>query len=84
MREIIEDLRFFDQLESLGNIRRLDQALEGVTWAIALDAEGFPIVECTSRLAKTRAMGDLPAFGILFDIIDDDLVGLYYIAPIED
>lgn len=59
MREIIEEKQYTKQLIALGDIKRLDDALRALMWALAQRAENYPVVRGTKRLrvAKTDGYG---------------------------
>lgn len=65
---------------------RLDEILDGVTWAIATHADDFEVVDRTLRVAFTDPFPDAPAMRIFFQIQDDDNVTLNYIEhlPLDD
>lgn len=83
-RQVLESLTFTKQLSALGDIKRLDQVLAAVQLALTENAEIYPVVRGmrTTRLVKTLAVGDIPAFNIWFTIdSDDESVLLYAIEP---
>jgi len=58
MRTLVESALYSHNIARFGSVERSDEALVGVTWAISMMAEDFPIVPKTSalRLAKTEKM----------------------------
>lgn len=84
-REIIDDPKFTAKLAQLGNIQRLDERLEGVLWALWLDAEDFPLVspDATVRVAPIRATGDEPPLSVWFEIEGPNVI-LLWIEPTPD
>ena len=83
-RTLVHSHLYTSQLQSLGDLRRLDEALTGVEWALATNPEIYPVVDGTNvRLLKTDLLGGLPVFRIWFEISDDgQVVSLLYIEPI--
>lgn len=87
-RESVEELTFTDQLSLIGNVRRLDDRLDGLKWALWLDAEDFPLVGDYKnlRVAKILGFGE-PELIIFFciKIIDGvEKVNLLWIETHED
>ena len=83
-RQVLETHWFTEQLGTLGDIRRLDEALAPVQLILTENAEVFPLVRGYRRirLAKTRAVGDVPALNVWFMIEDPDSVLLLYVEPV--
>ena len=68
------------------DIRRLDNALTGVEWALSTHPEVYDVIRGTleSRLLKTDALGGLPPLRVWFRIDEDGQhVHLEYIEVIE-
>ena len=84
MREIIHDHAFTEALEQIGDLRRLDDALAGATWAASTCAEDYPEVVGALRLLRTDPHGGLPPFRILFRIVDEHQVEFLFIQPVPD
>lgn len=86
LREVIETKEFSEQLKSFGNpgIKRLDDVLFGVNWALSKNAETFPKVmnDPDISIIKTQSAKDLPSFRIYFKF-DDNAVHLLWIEAIE-
>lgn len=70
MRTVIRSQRFErDCLEVNPNVRRVDEILEGVEWAIAQRADNWPLVNGTGfRAIKTACFPDAPTLLVLFTI----------------
>lgn len=69
--EIVEEERFRRERDEINDCRRMDEVLEGVTWALSRDPLScFPIVPGTAatRLAKTRSFPGAPALHIWFTV----------------
>lgn len=84
-RQILETHHFTEQLAALGDIARLDEAIAAVQLILTNDAEIYPVVRGyeKTRLAKTKAVGRVPALNIWFMIDDDDTsVLLLYVEPV--
>ena len=63
---------YTEQLQAIGNYRRMDDALEGISWALGENPKVFGIVDGMKdvRLLKTDIAGDVPALRIWFKIDD--------------
>ena len=83
-RTIIESENFTNQLQELGNLARLDDALTGVCWALSTKPEVYDKVFRDIRLLKTDPLGELPALSVRFKIRDKDSVELLHVEPTED
>jgi hypothetical protein len=66
------------------DIRRLDDILEGVMWALGLGADKFPIVTGRLRRVRTDAFSGAEALRIWFTIDDDRAVELLAIERVDD
>jgi len=86
-RTLIHEPTYTYALQSLGaDIRRLDNALTGVEWALSTNPEVYDIVRGTvsTRILKTDALGGLPPLRVWFRIDEDGHhVHLDYIEAIE-
>jgi hypothetical protein len=86
-RTLIHERTYEHALAQLGtDIRRLDDALTGVEWALATNPEVYEIVRGTrfARLLKTEPLGGLPPLRVWFRIDEDGHhVHLDYIEAIE-
>ena len=82
-RTLIESPSYGKMAAALGDARRLDEVLRGVTWSLSENAEAWPIVRGfrTIRLAKTDGYGDTPRLRIWFRILNDNEVELLGIEP---
>jgi len=69
-RTLVEEPTFSTQLAALGDVRRLDEALRALTWALHENAEHYPIIRGTKRLrvAKTDGYGATPCLRVFFTI----------------
>lgn len=70
MRTVIRSQRFErDCLELDPSVRRIDEILEGIEWAIAQRAEDWPMVDDTGfRVIKTAWFPNAPTLLVLFSI----------------
>lgn len=69
--------RFTRQAEELGiEAQRLDDALDGATWAASKDPErsSRAVPGTTYRMIPTDAFPDVPALRIYLEVVDDDQV----------
>jgi hypothetical protein len=86
-REVIESATFTTALGELGDIRRLDEVLTGVYWALSTNPEVYEVVKGFQdiRLLKTDPLGGLPGFRIWFRIDENGQhVHLEHIEPIAE
>jgi hypothetical protein len=84
-RQVLETHWFTEQLAAIGPIERLDEALGAVQLILTENAEVYPVVRGSrrTRLAKTKAVDEVPALNIWFMIDDDDsAVLLLYVEAI--
>ncbi len=85
-----EDEVYAAQLEALGNIKYLDEALEAVVWILSNNPEIYPVVPGTKRLriAKTKSYEReaimIPPLKIWFSIETDQIVLLRAIEQVAD
>lgn len=86
-RTLVHEQTYSAALAALGSdIRRLDDALTGVEWALSTNPEVYDVVKGTlqTRILKTDALAGLPALRVWFQINDDGHhVHLEYIEAIE-
>lgn len=84
-RTVIRDHAFEQAARGLHpDIKRCDEVLVGVEWAVASYAEKHPQIPGTTlRLIKTDALGDTPPLRIYFTIDDDETCTLRYIEKVE-
>ena len=83
-RTLRESELFSDQLLTLGEPDRIDDALTGVYWALSTKPEVYDYVFRDIRLLKTEPLGGLPALSVRFRIVDDNTVELLHIEPTEN
>ena len=87
-RTLIHDHTYTAALAALSqNLRRLDDALVGVEWALATNPEVYDVMRGTAytRILKTDALGGLPPLRIWFRIDEQGQhVHLLYIEIIDD
>ena len=71
---LVESKDYLDKLGKLGDYKRLDDALRGVTWALSNNPKVYGVVEGMKdvRLLKTDSFGDLPELMIWFRIDEAD------------
>ncbi len=86
-RTLIHEVTYTAALRELGtDIRRIDDALTGVEWALSTNPEVYDVVKGTqdTRLLKTDALGGLPPLRVWFRIDENGHdVHLDYIETIE-
>ena len=70
LRQIRHSETYDTRLAALGDIRRLDDALTGVEWALSRSPEDFGVIEGLKdvRTLKTEPLGGLPCFRVWFRI----------------
>ena len=82
-REIVYDDRVLLQLSGLGDLKRLDERMSALEWAVWLDAEDFPMVDGTSlRVARVHGVACEPTLRIFFEIESDHVVVIHWVEPI--
>lgn len=65
------------------NVRRFDEVIRGVEWAIATRAEFFSSIPGTNlRWASTTEIGDVPSLKLLFTIDDENYCTVVWIEEI--
>lgn len=81
-RGIVETPEFTAELQKLG-CRRLDERLDGLVYALWVDAEEFPLVSNGHRLriATVLSYSEEPPLSVYF-AIEGDTVLLHWIEPI--
>lgn len=84
-RTLKESNLYSEQLREFGNLKFLDEALEGVVWALSTNPEYFqPILNTTLRFVRTiefeREGFRLIPLKIWFKILDNDHVLLLSIT----
>lgn len=95
LRDIREQASFSQQAKLLdSNARRLDEKLEGITWAIARAAESFPLMPGTPfQLARAQISTGDPILRVLFTIEDEigedgvltrGICSLWWIDEVDD
>lgn len=84
-RQVFESRVFTEQLGKIGAIERLDEALGAVQLLLTNNAEVCPVLKGYSktRLAKTKAVDEVPALNIWFMIEDEtDSVILMWVEAV--
>ena len=83
LRDVVEGPLFTEQVSKLtSDVRRFDDIMDGVVWALARDPERFPVVHEARniRIVKTDAWGDTPL--CVFFTFDDNQTHLLWVEPI--
>ena len=86
-RQVLETRWFTEQLAAIGPIERLDEAVAAVQLILTNNAEVYPVLKGykKTRLAKTRALHDVPALDIWFLIEEStDSVLLLYVEAVPE
>ena len=65
---IVETEEFYCQLRKFGDIKKIDDALFGVKWALANNPEVYECVVGDIRVLKTNGQGVLPPLSIRFRV----------------
>lgn len=84
-RQVLETRWFTQQLEAIGPIERLDEAIGAVQLILTYNAEVYPVLKGykRTRLAKTKAVDDVPALDVWFIIEDEtNSVLLLYVEAV--
>lgn len=87
-REVRESKDFEKQKARLGDIRRIDEALDGFIWLVSREPEEFPAISSDSRVRIAEvgpllsSEDELQNYMILFRIEPDDGVELLWIEAI--
>lgn len=87
LRTVIETKVFLDQKSKLQpDIKRFDEILFGVTWALARDPERFPLVLDNQhiRVIKTDKTKEIPAIRIFFSSSENEVKLLWLEEVRED
>jgi hypothetical protein len=63
LHEIVESDLFSKQLEDLGALPRIDEALRAVSWALAINPQVYAVVPGTKRLRLAKTDGFVFADG---------------------
>ena len=87
MREIIATAAFNEAVEHLGGYRLIDMAMEAIVESLYRDPYGFEKFEndwCSFRFAKTKRIGVLPPFVVVFTINPGGNVILEHIEEDEE
>lgn len=79
-REIVESNEFFAQLQSLGDIERVDDALSAAYWALSRTPENYPCIFRDIRMLKTYGTGELPPLSVRFRLEGEQVV-LLHVEP---
>jgi len=56
---------------------RVDAALMGIYWGICRNPSVYPQTTWNVRQAKSRSIGTVPAFKVLFQVQDENTVRLF-------
>ena len=62
---------------------RVDAALMGVYWGLCTNPSVYPQTTWNVRQAKSRSIGTVPAFKVLFQVQDENTVRLLWIEEIS-
>ena len=84
LRDVVDGPLFTEQVSKLTpDVRRFDDVMEGVVWALARDPGRFPVVHEGSniRIVKTYAWGGTPLR--VFFTFDDKETHLLSVEPIQ-
>ena len=89
LRSIEESSLYSQQVEAIADVRYMDEALEGVMWALAKNAELFPELPGTNiRVIKTREFERkrfrVTPLKVWFTILDENKVRLLAITTKSD
>jgi hypothetical protein len=86
IRTLIESEEYARAFAKLGDAKRLDEAVNALTWGISIYPAQFPLVNGfkTIRVAKTDAVGDAPCLIIWFSILNPDEILLRFIEISKD
>lgn len=85
IRGVYESEGFEEQKEKIGDAYEIDKVLEGIYWAVANNAEMYPIVPGLSRTRMifthefVRLDTTLPALRVFFAIEDENNAVLLWI-----
>lgn len=89
LRSIEESPLYSQQVQAIGDVRHMDEALEGVIWALSKNAELFPELPNTNiRVIKTREFErkrfSVTPLKVWFTILNENTVRLLSITTISD
>jgi hypothetical protein len=84
-RTVVRDPIFEQLAQRLHpDVRRCDEVLMGVEWAVATNAEWFSLIPGTRlRMVITEPVGDVGALRVFFTIDDAETCTLRYVEQIE-
>ena len=85
LREVVEASTFTEQVSKImADVRRFDEIMDGIVWALARAPERFPIVHEGSnvRIAKTDPWGSISLR--VFFTFDDKQTHLLWVEPVPD
>lgn len=83
---MVEEHSFTDSAAAIQpSAERFDEAMEDLTWRLAIDAEAYPLLVANRglRMAPTERAGDTPPLRVYFSC-DDEIVRLLYVESAED
>ena len=78
-RTVRESTLFTECLAAFGDMKRVDDALCGVVFALARKPEVYDSVVGDVRLVKTAPLGGMPALSIRFTIVNENTVELLHV-----
>ena len=84
---LVESKDYHNELGKIGDYKRLDDVLRGVTWALSNNPKVYRVVEGMKvvRLLKTGPFGDLPELMIWFWIDEvNERVELLMIESVQE
>ena len=84
LREVVEELTFTEQVLNItSDIKRFDEILEAITWALAKSPDDFPLADEVNGLhiVKTDSWGAIPRLRVFFKF-DDNQTRLCWVEPI--
>lgn len=86
IRTLIESKEYATAFSKIGDAKRLDYVIEGLTLAIAINPGDFPYVPGVKniRLAKTDSHPDAPRLIIWFSVLDADTILLRFIEASKE
>jgi len=87
---LVEEQSFATARNALGTVRSIDEAMDGVTWAMARDPYVYDLAEPHQQIdgadvyiAKTDTFRGIPRLAIWFTVVDVE-VRLQFIMIFED
>ena len=84
LRDVVEEVTFTEQASKImSDVRRFDDIMDGITWALARAPDKFPVVQKASnvRIAKTDPWGNIP-LRVLFTF-DETVTRLLWVEIIS-